>query len=559
MLLILSDDQGYGELGFCGNPHLRTPHLDSLKNVSTHFENFYVDPVCAPSRAALLTGQYAIRNGIYDTFNGGSIMSGDARTVAEYLKQGGYRTGIFGKWHLGDNYPSRPDDQGFDLSIIHKGGGIGQPGDVANFFEGDSSYFDPIIFRNDSSINSEGYCTTVFTNHAIDFIEAKESQPFLAYVAYNVPHDPWQVPKEDLDVYANLDFDGQGLSQKQKENVRRIYGMIYNMDQNIGRLLSAVNQLETDRNTLIIFLSDNGPTSDRFNAGLRGHKGQVYEGGIKVPFLISYSGVFERQSVATPAAHFDVLPTILDLCSISYDPDHLDGKSLVPVMAGQARWHENERMLVWQWNRGFPELYKNTAIRKGDYKLIGTENGEIEELSSFELYNVKEDPFEVKNLIKEQPQIARELISGINDWYDRLVIDAGNPVPQTIIFDQKVQSSIQLNRNDARGTPDIWINDSAFTYWNIEFVQSGYYDITFDFRDNAGMAGDMIVNASPYQYTLRNNDTSATSLTRTSCFMKAGEYQLEAYYKVGFGEVVAPFALTIKSIGNGDAKIRKDY
>jgi len=189
IVLIMTDDQGMGDVGYRNNPFVETPWIDSLAGVSIRLNNFYVSPVCAPTRASLMTGRYSIRTGVFDTYNGGAIMATSEVTLAEYLKKKNYHTGIFGKWHLGDHYPFRPGDQGFDESLVHKGGGIGQPGDIDNYFKGDSSYFNPVLYHNDVPVATRGYCSEVFTQGAIDFIQESKAKPFFLYLAFNAPHE----------------------------------------------------------------------------------------------------------------------------------------------------------------------------------------------------------------------------------------------------------------------------------------------------------------------------------------------------------------------------------
>ena len=205
VIIVVTDDQGFGDLGYYGNPHVQTPTLDSFAKESVRFDQFIVSPVCAPTRASLMTGRYSLRTGVKDTYRGGAIMATEEITVAEMLKEAGYTTGMVGKWHLGDNYPSRPQDQGFDYTLRHLSGGIGQPGDWPNTKKGQRSYFDPILWKNGEMFQSKGYCTDVFTEAAMDFVEANKEQPFFLYLSYNAPHAPLQVPQEYYDRYKDID------------------------------------------------------------------------------------------------------------------------------------------------------------------------------------------------------------------------------------------------------------------------------------------------------------------------------------------------------------------
>jgi len=246
IILIITDDQGYGDLGYTGNPHVKSPNIDAFANESIRFNNFYVSPVCAPTRASLMTGRYSLRTGIRDTYNGGAIMAGNEVTIAEMLKQAEYKTGIFGKWHLGDSYPSRPMDQGFDESLIHLSGGMGQVGDFTTYFKGDKSYYDPVLWHNGQQEAYVGYCSDIFADKAIAFIEENHKKPFFCYLSFNAPHTPLQVPDKYYQMYKDIDpssrFDNDPrpfvkMSDKDKEDARKVYAMITNIDDNIGKLL----------------------------------------------------------------------------------------------------------------------------------------------------------------------------------------------------------------------------------------------------------------------------------------------------------------------------------
>ena len=214
ILLIMTDDQGYGDIGFHGNPLIRTPVMDSLARKGTRIDPFYVSPVCAPTRSSLMTGRFHLRTGVYDTYNGGALMSPEEVTLPEVLSAHGYYTGMIGKWHLGDNYPMRPQDQGFQYALIHRGGGIGQPGDdFGNYTRGDSAYFDPYLWENGKRIRKYGYCSDIFTDQAIEFLRqhhaTQEEKPFFLYLAYNAPHTPLQLPEKYREEYGRLEMKAE--------------------------------------------------------------------------------------------------------------------------------------------------------------------------------------------------------------------------------------------------------------------------------------------------------------------------------------------------------------
>src|SRR5947209_5277848 len=281
VVLIMTDDQGYGDLGLHGNDKIKTPNLDALGRESVRLTRFYVSPVCAPTRASLLTGRYNYRTGVVDTYRGRAMMHPDEVTLAERLVKAGYRTGIFGKWHLGDNAPLRPIDQGFQEALVLKGGGIGQPSDLP----GGSHYHDPVLLHNASPRRYEGYCSDVFTTAALDFLTDSAGSPFFLYLAFNCPHDPLEPPEAEYDAYRKEHLGanqfpavGNPLPRSLDEDrTARVYAMVANIDTNVGRLLSAIEAKGLADSTIVVFLTDNGPAFPRYNAGLRDVKGSVYE------------------------------------------------------------------------------------------------------------------------------------------------------------------------------------------------------------------------------------------------------------------------------------------
>ena len=556
VLLIMTDDQGYGDFGFTGNAYLQTPHLDQLASESTWLTNFYVSPVCAPTRASLMTGKFALRTGIYDTFNGGAMMAGEETTLAEVLQASGYQTGIFGKWHLGDTYPFRPSDQGFEESLIHHGGGIGQFGDPTNYYRQADCYFNPTLFHNNEQVSSEGYCSDVFTDATLDFIQQDRTTPFFAYLAFNAPHDPLQVPEKWYNKYKDLRFDSTeaarlgmkipAMNAWEKENARRVYGMVSNIDHNIGRILEALETQGILENTVIFFLSDNGPMSKRYNGGLRALKGNTYDGGVKSPCLIRYPKRFSKGAkIEAVTAHIDLLPTIASLCEARIPhPQGIDGKNILPLLEGKTEKDFSSRNLYEQWGRMFPERYQNISIRKGNYKLLA-KAGYLAPLSAFELYNTREDPGEQDNLVETQPQLAQQLKDELDTWFEQEVVVAGNPKPVYMILDPVHEDTLVLTRNDAKGPPEIWGNDFQYGYWDIEVAQAGRYGVSIYFRDNAKKKGRIFVKQPPLQYSLENTDTTAKVIAMESVYLKEGTGKLEVLYKTGWNEVMLPLVVKV--------------
>ncbi len=484
VLLIVTDDQGYGDLGSTGNPVLKTPRLDALAAGSARFRSFYVSPVCSPTRASLMTGRYNYRTGVVDTFRGRSRMHPGEVTIAEALASSGYRTGIFGKWHLGDNAPCRAMDQGFAESLVHRGGGIGQ-----GFAPpGGDRYTDPILLRNGAEERARGYCTDIFADAAIRFIEADPGRPFLAYLAFNAPHDPLEVPERYLERYAGFhprrrDPGGAQTPGGEEEagSVARVYAMLASVDENVGRVLDRLDQLGLGRDTIVVFLSDNGPAQPRFNAGLRGRKESVHEGGIRVPCFVRWPGKVEPGRVVGPiAAHIDLMPTLLSACGVAPPVGvPMDGRDLMPLLEGKAvDWPE--RVLYFQWHRGDrPEAGRAFAARGTRFKLtqaLGVEPGPLPRPPRYQLFDILADPAERDDLADRHPEEVVDLLRGYRAWFDE-VASARNPAVPPIQVGSPSENPVTLTRQDWRGSATAWA-DGELGGWDVDVVAGGTYDAT---------------------------------------------------------------------------------
>ena len=462
VVLIITDDQGYGDLSLHGNPHLKTPNTDAIARDGIQFTQFQVCPVCAPTRASLMTGRYNYRTGVVDTYLGRAMMYPDEITLAETLSEAGYRTGIFGKWHLGDNYPLRSLDQGFHENLVHTGGGIGQPSDPRG-----NTYFDPVLFHNGKPRKYQGYCTDIFFDEAIRWIERNARSPFFAYIATNAPHTPLQVPDSLVEPYLKL-----GL----REDTAKIYGMCKNIDDNIGRLSSRLRSLNLAENTILIFMTDNGPQQERYNAGLRGRKGTVYQGGIRVPFFLRWPARVKAGSATDRiAAHIDVFPTLIEACAASLPPkSRIDGRSLMPLLTGNsARWPD--RTLFTQWHRGDePELFRACAARTQRYKLIDGK----------ELYDMESDPGENRDIAAQHPDIVRRLRAETEAWFQDVSSTRGYAPPR-IHVGTRHENPVTLTRQDWRGAKAGWTADSV-GHWEIHVAEPGNYEVRVELAEPAG-------------------------------------------------------------------------
>lgn len=513
VILIITDDQGYGDLGFTGNPHVRTPVLDNLARQSTRFNDFYVCPVSAPTRAALMTGRYSLRTGVRDTYNGGAMMASSEVTIAELLKEAGYSTGIFGKWHLGDNYPMRPGDQGFDESVIHLSGGMGQPGDFTTWPRGDSSYYDPVLWYNGSQKAYDGYCSDIFTNEAIRFIDQNRNAPFFCYLSFNAPHTPLQVPEEYYDMYKDLDPSSgfvdetrpfPVMSEKDKEDARRVYAMVTNIDDNVDRLLKRLDELDIAKKTVVIFMTDNGPQQRRYNAGMRGLKSSVYRGGVRVPLWIKHPHLNKSGfEIETTASVTDILPTIADICSVPLPADRkIDGKSMLPFILGEKK-DDPERTLFFYWTRHSPELYTNIALLKGRYKIVGNTNYSSE-TEKFELYDLKNDPYEQNNIIGKYPQVALEMRDELDKVFSDLTASPYLTDRPRIEIGTDYENPAILNRNDADGQRGIWEQSEIHGFWRV-LIHEGSYNLRFKFIEPVPAGGKMMVETGSFINQMKND------------------------------------------------------
>ena len=409
IILVITDDQGYYDLSGHGNPDLTTPNLDALSKESLRFTRFQVSPTCAPTRSAIMSGRSPFYVGVTHTILERERMKLDVPTMPEMLKNAGYTTAIFGKWHLGDQAPYRPDQRGFDEVFIHGAGGIGQSYQGSCGDAPGNKYFDPEILHNNSFVKTKGFCTDIFFNHAMQWIESqKDSQPFFAYIATNAPHGPFIAP----DSYKKKFLDA-GLP----ERTVGFYGMIENIDDNIGRLCQKIDQLGIENNTLFIFMTDNGPSASIYNGDHKGKKGSVDEGGTRVPSFWRWPGVLKPDTdVDRIANHFDILPTFADI--VGGHPEQkelLHGRSLVPLLKNPtAPWEDRFRFFhKGRWKAGEAAASRDTnfAVRNQRYRLVGRN----------ELYDMENDPSQKVNVIKQHTQLAKQMNAAYDAWFDDAV------------------------------------------------------------------------------------------------------------------------------------------
>lgn len=503
IVLIMTDDQGYGDLGFHGNPIVRTPQLDAMAKRSARWETFYVSPVCTPTRASLMTGRYNYRTRAVDTYRGRAMMDADERTIAELLRPVGYASGIFGKWHLGDCAPLRAVDQGFDMALVHRGGGIGQPSDPPG---GEGKYTDPVLFRNGRPEAHHGYCADVYFTEGMTWADEQigQQRPFFLYLPTNTPHSPFHdVPPEKLAYYraqviaANRFPETNGHAPPEQLNVdqlARVYAMLENVDDNVGRLFRWLDDRRIADHTVVIFLTDNGPATIGWNAGLRGRKADVFDGGIRSPAFFHWPKRFPAGTcTGRIAAHIDIVPTLLELAGAKPPSDRkFDGRSLVSALtSGTADWPE--RTLFFQTHRGdVPFPRHHCAVRTERWKLVhpsGFGQERFDGEPKWLLFDMSHDPFEQHDLADQHPGIVRDLQQRYDDWFaDVSHTRPENFAPPRILVGSAQEPPTILTRQDWRSA-DWKSNDRGV--WLIETAKTQRYDVRLRF---AAAAKDGIAN-----------------------------------------------------------------
>lgn len=425
VILIMTDDQGYGDLSTHGNPILKTPNLDQLASQSVRFSDFHVSPFCTPTRAALMTGNHPGYTGAYRTSSGRTMMHPDEKTMANLFADSGYATGMVGKWHLGDNAPHRPQDRGFQDVVWHRAGAVGQAPDYWG-----NDYFDDVYERNGHFEKFEGYVTDIWFRESIRFIEQNQDKPFFLYLALNAPHGPYYVPDKWAEPYR----DNPAVYNP------NFYGMIANIDHNMGILRNRLAELALTENTILIFMTDNGTAGGGkfkgldsealigYNAGMRGKKSSVYDGGHRVPFFMHWpkGGLQGGRDIDTLAAHIDVLPTLADLADIkvpeSFD---LDGLSLGPLLEQSDQpWSRDH--LVIQFHGGA----RATAfpLKPLENSVVLTERWRWVNSTEQALYDIQQDPAQRNNVATKHPEVVKQLHSLYKPFWDRVSPRMAAPV-----------------------------------------------------------------------------------------------------------------------------------
>lgn len=536
VVLVITDDQGYGDLSCHGNPILKTPQLDQLYQESVRLKDYHVAPTCSPTRSGLLTGHWTNRTGVWHTIMGRSMLRENEVTMGQVFKDNGYATGMFGKWHLGDNYPYRPEDRGYIEVMRHGGGGVGQTPDYW-----DNAYFDGSYWHNGKPEAVQGFCTDVFFDYAKRFIRAQKEkgQPFLAYIATNAPHGPMHAPPEFSEPYGD-----------QNVNLANFYGMIANIDDNVGKLRAFLQQEGLADNTIFIFTTDNGTSSGDqvFNSGMRGKKGSQYDGGHRVPFFLYWpeAGMTGGRDVEPITSYVDVLPTLIDLCDLQPPQGvRFDGTSIAPLLQGPVPGDWPDRILVTDSQRvKDPIKWRASAVMTSQWRLIDGK----------ELYEIKADPGQKRNVASEHPDVFTRLKNFYESWWTELeptfsnatAIYLGHPAEnpaRLTSHDWITTGSTPWNQSHIRGA---MTGEGNTGFWNVLVYEAGDYEIRLrrwpqeaDAAIDAALkAGEDVPGVKAYRAT------PGKAIAAQQASLRIGEIQLEKAVRPGDKEVVFDVTLT---------------
>lgn len=503
VIVIMTDDQGYGEFSCNGNPLTETPAIDSLAAASIRLTDFHVAPMCTPTRGQLLTGVDAFRNGASNVSSGRTLLRSELKTMADVFHEAGYATGIFGKWHLGDNYPFRPEDRGFDEAVWFPSSHINS---VPDFWDND--YFNDTYIHNGRRQQYQGYCTDIFFDQAIQWMRTAESgKPFFTYIALNAAHWPWFVPDEyraplRRAMQANPDVV-KHLTEKQRAALVSFLAMGANIDHNVQRLDDFLNAARLIDNTIVVFLTDNGSTmgKDYFNAGMRGKKTELWEGGHRVPCFVRWpaGNIGDPREIDELAQVQDLLPTLADLAGIDSIPDNLDGQSLGPIFRGEQKTL-GDRMLVINYSRmpTFRVKYTdgNPAIPQKDGAGVLWKKWRL--LENRELYDIDRDPHQDHDVASQNPAVVAKMREHLDAWWDTVKDDV--LVPQRVIIGSEFENPMLLT---ACEWLDVFVDqqvqirrgDRKNGTWHLRVAQPGLYSL--ELRRWPREAGLKLTDAAP--------------------------------------------------------------
>lgn len=501
IILVMTDDQGYWDTGISGNPDIETPTIDRMAAEGVTFTRFYANMVCAPTRAGLMTGRHYLRTGLYNTRFGGDTLGQKETTLAQVLKSAGYRTGLFGKWHLGRYAQYQPHRRGFDHFFGHYHGHI-------------ERYTNPDqVVVNGQPVETRGYVSDLFTDAAIDFIARSKSQPFFCFLAYNAPHSPFLL---DTSHYGQPEGDKlieKYLAKKLPLREARIYAMVERIDQNLKRLFQSVQDQGIEQETIVIFTSDNGGVSRGYKAGLKGSKASAYEGGIRVPFVVRWPGHFPAgKKTDAMVAQIDLFPTFCELAGVDVPEDvNLDGKSILSLMQ-QGEGKSPHKYLYHTWDRYIPNPYHRWSIHGERFKLVlHNTQGKKKKIEPMgQLYDLKADPGETRDLARKYPKETQALRTEFLRWFDD--VTAGQVYqPTAIPVGDVLEPAVELQPSWATlkgdgleysfdgydwDTIDNWESGQGAAVWQIDVLKSGRYavELSYGYRSEQAESGQINIS-----------------------------------------------------------------
>ncbi|MDG2223485.1 MAG: arylsulfatase [Rubripirellula sp.] len=517
VVVILTDDQGWGDLSLHGNPNLSTPNIDAMARDGAEVEHFYVCAVCSPTRAEFLTGRYHPRMGVHSTSTGGERFNADEQTIAEVFRDAGYATAAYGKWHSGMQYPYHPNARGFE--------------DFYGFCSGHwGNYFSPMLEHNGRLVQGDGFLVDDLTTHAIEFIDKHRDQPFFVYLPLNTPHSPMQVPDFYWDKFENKTIVPDPAPENQKRqnltHTRAALAMCENIDANVGRLIDHLEEIKIADNTIVVYFCDNGPNGSRFNGGLRGRKGSTHEGGLRSPCLIRYPRKVQGGTkINQIAAAIDLLPTLADFAGIESTPTKpLDGLSIAPLLRGeQSDW--SDRKIFSAWNN-------KVTVRTDQFrKQVGGP-----------LYDVESDPRERTDIAKEKPKVAARLEKALQQWIAETQPRSSRD-PETRPFNLGHPDAIftQLPARDATPHGKIvrsnrypnctfmteWTNTDDQITWDLEVLSKGKYEVEMYYAcpdSSVGTVLELSLGDETIQATIEQANESPLSGMQDDRFKRAEGY-----------------------------------
>jgi arylsulfatase A-like enzyme len=491
VIIILTDDQGWGDLSVNGNTNINTPNIDALSVAGASLENFYVCAVCSPTRAELLTGRYNFRGGVYSTGGGGERLDMDETTIGEVFQAAGYKTAAYGKWHNGMQYPYHPNGRGFE--------------DYYGFCSGHwGNYHSPMLEHNGQIVSGEGFIIDDFTNHGIAFMEQNKDKPFLLYLPFNTPHTPFQAPQEYWDRFKDKPIEM--LSDNDNENLehtRAALAMCENIDWNVGRIVAKTKELGIDDNTIILYFCDNGPNSWRWNGGMKGRKGAVDEGGVRSPMLMKWPAKIEAgKKIERMVSVTDLLPTLSEMCNIPYETNNpLDGISVKEsLLEDEADWEDRYLLNYWAGK---------ISIRNQQYRL-GHRGG---------LFDIEADRGQKTDLSEELPGVKEEMMKIADQYRQQIKEELPKKETRPFYLGHPALKYTQIPARDGKEHGNIkrsnrWPNCSFFTNWTqaedsitwqVEVPEDGTFKVSLYYTCIAGDEGSTIllsVGENSLQYTV---------------------------------------------------------